>query len=306
MKFGNQAGVPDSGREQGLAYKIFQFPLMLLIIGVAIQFAAIAAGSQIRVFIDPKDDSPALLLVVALVCAIALGAHRLFNLYVDRSPHNDVEGKGAVQETGAGIAFGFLLFSFITGIVWAVGGYEPGELIGWHTIWQMLATFALAPGVMEEILFRGLLFRYVERLTGSWIALAVSGALFGLAHYANPNGGVVPAVAIAIEAGIMLGAVYMLTRRLWAAIGVHMAWNFTQGWVFGLPVSGIDDPGLISAKLVGPDWLTGGAFGLEASVVAMVVATAAGLVLLKMAHKKGRFVAFPNWKTAWRSGWPQN
>jgi uncharacterized protein len=306
MDLDNNAGEAIVDHKQGIARKILQFPLILLIIGVAIQFAAIAAGSQIRVFIDPRDDSPALLLVVALVCAMALGAHRLFNLYIDRSPHNDVEGKGAVQETGAGIAFGFLLFSLITAVVWALGGYEPGDLIGWHTIWQMLATFALAPGVMEEILFRGLLFRYVERLAGSRIALAVSGALFGLAHYANPNGGVIPAVAIAIEAGIMLGAVYMLTRRLWAAIGVHMAWNFTQGWVFGLPVSGIDDPGLIAAKLVGPDWLTGGAFGLEASVVAMVVATMAGLILLRMAHQKGQFVAFPNWKTAWRQGWPQN
>ncbi len=294
MRFGNQAGVPIADPEHGLAYKIFQFPLMLLIIGVAIQFAAIAAGSQIRVFIDPKDDSPALLLVVVLVCAMALGAHRLFNLYVDRSPHNDVEGTGAIMETGAGIAFGFLLFSFITGIVWVMGGYEPGQLIGWHTIWQMLATFALAPGVMEEIVFRGLLFRFVERMAGSWIALTVSGALFGFAHYANPNGGVIPAIAIAIEAGIMLGAVYMLTRRLWAAIGVHAAWNFTQGWVFGIPVSGIKEPGLVDSTLSGPDWLTGGAFGLEASAVAMVLATVAGLVLLRMAHQKGRFVA-PMW-----------
>ena len=306
METGNQSGVPSANGQRGISYRIFQFPLVLLMLGVAIQFATIAAGSQIRVFIDPKDDSPALLLVVVLVCAMALGGHWVFNRYVDATPHSDVAGRGAVQESGAGIAFGFLLFSFITSIVWALGGYEPGALIGWHTIWQMLATFALAAGVLEEILFRGLLFRYVERMTGSWVALALSALLFGFAHYQNPNAGLIPAIAIAIEAGIMLGAIYMLTRRLWAAIGVHAAWNFTQGWVFGIPVSGFNEQGLISSTRNGPDWLTGGEFGLEASLVAMVVATTAGLVVLWMAHKKGRFVAFPNWAKAWREGWPKN
>ena len=301
-----QDASPLPAQAKGTLAKIIQFPIMLFIIGVAMQIGTLAATALIRQQVEPKNDSPQLLAIPILLCILALTAHWVFNRYVDGSPHSDVEGKGAVKETGAGLLFGFFLFSFITGIVWAMGGYEPGAYIGWHTIWQMLGAFALAPGVTEEILFRGLLFRYVERMAGSWIALVLSGALFGFAHYANPNGGIVPAIAIALEAGLMLGAVYMLTRRLWAAIGVHMAWNFTQGWIFGLPVSGIDDPGLIAAKLTGPEWLTGGAFGLEASLVAMVVATGAGLVLLWMAHKRGRFVAFPNWAKAWRDGWPQN
>jgi hypothetical protein len=80
----------------------------------------------------------------------------------------------------------------------------------------------------------------------------------------------------------------MLTRRLWLAIGIHAAWNFTQGWVFSAPVSGGEAPlGLLITRREGPDWLTGGDFGLEASVVAMIVATIAGVLMLRRAIQNG-------------------
>lgn len=291
-------GVPPSSH-RSLAWRIVQFPLTLLLIGVALQVFVVVAWGFSNMSGAFPDSGPAMLVQAGLVSVLVLSVHRAFNRYIDADPHNDMSGKGAVVETGAGIAFGFGLFTLITAVVWVLGGYEAGKVNGFHTIWPMLATFAILPGVTEEVIFRGLIFRFVERAAGSWIALIVSAVLFGAAHLTNPNAGLIPAIAIAVEAGIMLGAVYMLTRRLWAAIGVHAAWNFTQGWVFGIPVSGVKEPGLIDSKLSGPEWLTGGAFGLEASIVAMVLATVAGLVLLKMAHKKGRFIA-PMWsrKTA--------
>jgi len=120
--------------------------------------------------------------------------------------------------------------------------------------------------------------------------------LFGAAHLANPNATVFAAAAIALEAGLMLGGSYLLTRRLWLPIGIHAAWNFTQGWVFSVPVSGGDAPlGLLITRRIGPDWLTGGDFGLEASAVAMVLATLAGVLLLVLTQRRGRFVA-PMWR----------
>jgi membrane protease YdiL (CAAX protease family) len=87
----------------------------------------------------------------------------------------------------------------------------------------------------------------------------------------------------------------MLTRRLWLPIGIHAAWNFTQGWVFSVPVSGTAPPlGLLITRRIGPDWLTGGGFGLEASAVAMVLATLAGAVMAKVAIRR-RGVVRPMW-----------
>ena len=92
----------------------------------------------------------------------------------------------------------------------------------------------------------------------------------------------------------MLGGAYMLTRRLWLPIGIHAAWNFTQGWVFSVPVSGTEPPlGLLITRRIGPDWLTGGDFGLEASAVAMVLATVAGALMVWVAMKRGTVVNAP-------------
>ena len=160
---------------------------------------------------------------------------------------------------------------------------------------------AITSGLFEETLFRGVLFRHIEAMLGSWAALAVTSALFGAAHLGNPGASLFAAFAIAVEAGILLGAAYLLTRRLWLAVGIHAAWNFTQGWVFSIPVSGGDAPlGLLITRREGADWLTGGAFGLEASVVAMLAATLMGLILLRLAIRRGE-VRPPMWAATRRA-----
>ena len=92
----------------------------------------------------------------------------------------------------------------------------------------------------------------------------------------------------------MLAAAYMLTRRLWLCIGIHIAWNFTEGGIFSVAVSGGNAQGLLQAKLTGADWLTGGAFGAEGSIVALAMCSAAGILLLFEAVRKGNVVQ-PFW-----------
>ena len=86
----------------------------------------------------------------------------------------------------------------------------------------------------------------------------------------------------------MLGAAYMLTRSLWLPMGLHAAWNFTQGEVFDIPVSGTDVHGLVEAQLCGPPLLTGDGFGLEASLIAIVIATAVRAVAAVAGDPQGR------------------
>ncbi len=95
---------------------------------------------------------------------------------------------------------------------------------------------------------RGVLFRIVEESLGSWIALALSAALFGALHAFNPGATLTSSIAIALEAGVLLAAVFMVTRRLWMVIGLHTAWNFTEGGVFGASVSGGDAHGMLASQ----------------------------------------------------------
>ena len=94
--------------------------------------------------------------------------------------------------------------------------------------------------------------------------------------------------------GVLLAAVFMLTRRLWMVIGVHTAWNFAEGGIFGASVSGGEAHGILASHFHGPDVLTGGAFGPEASIVAVLICFGTGAAFLWLASKRGHFVR-PFW-----------
>ncbi|MEY4159386.1 MAG: hypothetical protein RLZZ136_7 [Pseudomonadota bacterium] len=282
---------PTSGR----VLRIVRYPLVLAVIEFAVLIVAASFSSMLGHRFIAVKDTPLVTLGGLFVALTTIGVFILCRQAIEgkRGP-GDFALAGAGKELGAGLALGFALFSAATGVIALLGGLTVIGPQGMGHLWSMLA-MAVVSGVTEEVLFRGVLFRHLETVLGSWGALAITAALFGAGHLANPHASAFAAFAIAIEAGIMLGAAYMLTRRLWLAIGIHAAWNFTQGWIFSIPVSGTAAPvGLFASTRSGPDWLTGGAFGLEASVVALVVATAAGLVLLSMAVRRGKVMA-PSW-----------
>ncbi len=234
--------------------------------------------------------------VGAVVLAmLVLGAYLAATKWIERRAATEFAMERALPELGGGLLGGFGLFAVVMAILWMVGVYHPA---GWGTS-QGLAKglmLALVAGVLEEILFRGLLFRLSAKVVGTWGALLLTAALFGAAHAANRGATVSSSVAIALEAGILLGAAYAATGRLWVPIGLHMAWNFTEGSVFGMTLSGFrTDTGLIRGSIEGPRILTGGEFGPEASIVAVVVCcVAAGYFLWRMV-KDGRGVQ-PVWK----------
>jgi uncharacterized protein len=152
--------------------------------------------------------------------------------------------------------------------------------------------------VTEELIFRGILFRIVEERAGTWIALALTGVLFGLSHLFNPHASLWGAIAIAIEAGAMLAAAYAATRTLWVPIGLHFGWNFAAAGIFGTEVSGNGKPeGLLNGVTSGPTLLSGGEFGPEASLYSVVTGVVLTIVFMWLAHRRGRMVA-PRWRTA--------
>ncbi len=277
--------------------RIVAQPASLLLIGFALMVAVGGAGSialnKLFGALDAARNTPLRLLGAVILAALFILAYKGYKRWIERAPDRELEFAGAGRELALGLAGGAALFSVMTGIVALLGGFEIMGLRGAGAIWSMLS-LAVFSSVFEEILLRGIVFRQLEAWLGSWIALALSSALFGALHITNPGATWFSSVAIAVEAGILLGAAYMLTRRLWLAIGIHAAWNFTQGWVFSVPVSGGEAPlGLLITRRLGPEWLTGGDFGLEASVVAMVVASLAGVILLLLAIQRGQLLPAP-------------
>ncbi|MGA2779203.1 MAG: type II CAAX endopeptidase family protein [Steroidobacteraceae bacterium] len=271
--------------------RLLRFPLIRIVIAllaIAIPFAAVAM--PLNLFVSDKwlKKAGALLLTVVVV-----GAYSAFVRWIERRAVTEFSTGHALRELGVGILLGALLLSLTIGVLAALGAYRVTGSNGWLVMLATIPGFILG-AVLEEVVMRGIVFRILEQSLGSWIALALSAALFGLLHLLNPGTTLLNAAAIMLEAGIMLAAAYMLTRRLWLCIGIHFAWNFSQGGIFSAAVSGGTATGLLQAHVAGPVWLTGGAFGAEASVVAVVICTTAGLLFVIAAKRKRRFIE-PFW-----------
>jgi membrane protease YdiL (CAAX protease family) len=194
-----------------------------------------------------------------------------------------------------GLLAGTALFSTIVLVLWAVGSYHVSGTNP-HVNWlpAVLIT-GIGAGIGEEIMMRGVLFRIVEEGLGTWWALAVSALVFGAAHIFNPGATLWSSLAIAIEAGVLLALIYHVTRSLWPCIGLHAAWNIMQGTVFGIPVSGTEAKGWLISYRTGPDWLSGGVFGAEASVVALTLCICCSVALVTVALKR-RTIVPPSWR----------
>ena len=271
--------------------RVLRFPLVQIV--VAILFIAI----PLTVVILPLNlfvrDKALRGLGALLLTAVAFLAYSAYVRIMERRPVTELSGRRAGREMVLGLALGTLLLCATLGILAAVGAYQVTGNNGWLIMLASVPGFILG-SVLEEVLIRGIVFRILEQWVGSWLALLISAVIFGVLHLLNPGATLFDAAAISIEAGVLLAAAYMLTRRLWLCIGIHFAWNFTQGGIFSVAVSGGASKGLLQSRMAGPDWLTGGAFGAEASVVALAVCLSAGIVLLVLAVKKGNIVP-PSW-----------
>jgi len=281
----------------GLALRILRFPITLIVIE-ALVFGVIGLPlDSIPLIVGDRISGPILLLAMLAALVIFVLLWKASRRWLEGERDREFALAGSARELGAGLFAGFALFCLMTGLVALLGGIAiTGVRSFGQTQFWIWASLGAASGIVEETLFRGILLRQLERLVGTWWALALTSILFGALHLTNPDATWAGALGIMLEAGILLGAAYLYTRRLWLAAGMHAAWNFTQAWVFSVPVSGTGDTiGILATRRMGPEWLTGGKFGLEASAAAVVVATAAGLLLLWGAWRKGGFVA-PIWQ----------
>jgi len=237
----------------------------------------------------PRD----LVLAAGAIIAVAVMilAYRLLVRWTEGRRASELGNSGSASLTAAGMAIGLFLFATVFACLVLFGAASiagPGAI---NTLMPQLASAAMA-AVGEEIIMRGVAYRLFEEGFGTTVAVVLSGALFGLLHAANPGATMESTAAIALEAGILLAAAYVLTRSLWFPIGVHFGWNFAEGGIFGTSVSGAKSTtGLIAAPVSGPNYLTGGLFGPEASLPAVLVCLTAALVMLVMAARRGEWRA---------------
>ena len=285
----------ETGAPKPWYIRLIEFPLVAMAIAIAVVIGTLGVSYTLVANLLPDLSPNDRVLVVDVVASVGLIlAYKLVIARLGDDKRDELPLKSAARETAIGLGYGVALFTLIVAVAALLGIYRIEGFGGTGGLLPALIANALFPAVSEEIFFRGIVFRWIERFAGTWAGLIVSSALFGVAHLFNPAATWTSTIFIAMEAGLLLGGVYMLTRNLWLPIGLHAAWNFTQGGIFGVPVSGLPDYGLIDSTLQGPEILSGGPFGLEASVIALVVATAAGVWFVVRAVRAGKVVG-PMW-----------
>jgi len=221
-------------------------------------------------------------------------AYRLYVQWIEKRPVYELSEQGAVKETSAGLLIGLALVTMVVGILWLVGSYQAAGTNPWLVL--LPAAVANIPsGFVQEILFRGNLLRITQESLGTWIALLLSTLLFGLVHIFSAGATLLSTLSILLEAGVLLGAAYIFTERLWLVIGIHVAWDLAVDGIFGIGSAGLSGSsiqGLLQGRLSGGVLLSGGDQGVEASIITVTIALLAGIVLLWLAWRNGRFVRF--------------
>ncbi|MFD6289759.1 CPBP family intramembrane glutamic endopeptidase [Streptomyces sp. NPDC060205] len=264
---------------------------------VAVVAVAFVGGQGITA----AEGRPWLQLLVGVPTAVlAVFVYRWVVGRTERRPVTELALEEAPSALGRGTLIGAALFGAVIVNLFTSGYYEVDGIDSRSGAMGLLG-FMAAAAVTEELMFRGVLFRIAEERIGTWIALVLTGALFGLSHLLNPNATPWGAAAIAVEAGGMLTAAYVATRSLWLPIGLHFGWNYAASGVFSTEVSGNDTPpGLLDSSMSGPSLLTGGDFGPEGSVYSVLFCVLATIAFMWLAHRRGHVL--PRRSRAQRAG----
>jgi membrane protease YdiL (CAAX protease family) len=256
---------------------------------------AAAFGLPLQAAVDllPPDDPALQLMGLSAACVAALGCYLLAVRLGEGRWASELAVRPALSGLVVGAVLGLLMMAVLMGVLAATGLYDI-TVVGAVPAWAGLG-LALQAAVTEELWMRALLLRLLWRAFGPLPAFAIAALVFAALHLANPGATVLAGATVSV-AGLMFCALYALTGRLWVPIGLHLGWNFAQGYLFGAAVSGNSLGGSLAVSSARPDaatWFTGGTFGPEASVFALVLVSSVTMAALSRARKTGRFSIRP-------------
>lgn len=276
----------------------FQFPLVRIIIALLFIFPVFILYKLFRDFIvlpSPEEFRSYIQYVGAIFSFLFLiFAYRLYIKYIEKRKAHELLIKHSLNEFGKGFLITAVLVFIVVAFLYVLGNYQISEWNSNKLIVIDLFMKFLMGALIEEILFRLIVFKLTEELLGTWFAFGIQVLFFGFSHVLNENATIFTSFAVVIIGGVLYTAAFMYKRRLWIVLGLHTGWNFIQSGVFGMPNSGSPYEGLIIPSIQGKGWITGGSFGIEASYIAILLCLIVGVYFIMQAIKANQIVQ-PVW-----------
>lgn len=272
--------------------RFLRFPVSQLVLALVLSFAVLAVFTVMDLSTNPQFSSILTRILGSLLAAgviLLLGrAHQ--GKALDKI---GISPRSALSQIMQGVLVGALMMGSVTGLMVLMGWYKVVDInFDLFALGHILILYLFA-ALFEELLFRGIIFQQLDNVFGSWLALIVSGALFGATHLGNPGATIWTTLALAISAGVGLGAAYLVTQNIWLAVGLHWAWNFLLA-MFGFAVSGLEPYSLLTATINAPTLWSGGEFGIEVGLPTLIAAAFASVGMLWVAVRR-KHISPPSW-----------
>lgn len=271
--------------------------LLALLLGA---FAVFGAMALVRQGLVPLVDvlfhpGPAVLSVVRRfgIFVATLGGYSAYVRLFERRRATELRLEPLNVLLGG--ASGVAMIGVPIALLFALGAYQATSFRGVSSaLWGVAALIVIA-AMLEELVYRALLFRVLERAVGTSIALVAQALVFALMHVDNlAHGSAIDIATLLVSCtltGLVWAGLFVLTRNLWTGVAHHAAWNFTI-LLSGVPLSGIEDwraLAPLASRYAGPAWLTGGQFGPESSWLVLATTTLAMAWMLRTAKRRGCF-----------------
>jgi len=273
--------------------KLFRNPFVRMIIGLLICFAVFIITQHLvaKLLGLTSLDKDFRNLFKGIMASIAIIiTYKVIYRKIENREVTEMAIKGIAKNLTLGILIGVVLQFLTVLVIYLSNGFKIVSINPVSFIIIPL-TVAFTVAIFEETVIRGILFRIIEEKLGSYLALLISAIIFGALHLINPESSFISAACVAVEGGLLLGAAYIYSRNLWLPIAIHFAWNFMQSGIFGAITSGNEKTSsLLVTQITGSKLITGGTFGPEGSVQAIIFCLIATIVLMFLNIKKNKLM----------------
>lgn len=289
----NSPSKPTRSRLSTISQNFLVKTFLGIILVLTIQIASKDIVIKPILSLLPITESAKYTIQFSLAILVILASYKLFVRYYEKRECTELSFDRVKIDSGIGFLTGFFSITLVFAILSTLGYYSI-ESYNWDFPFLEVFALILASALLEELLFRGFLYQFMEESLGTNLAILITGLIFGFSHISNNQANFI-SIMSATFGGLLSSVMYSYKQSLWLPISFHTFWNYSQ-IIYGSYVSG---DGLIgtfaTAKFQGPELLTGNEFGIENSILVLLFVLMLTITLYIKLYRSNGLKA-PHWR----------